>query len=29
MLTRRELAKRLKANLTKHETEANEQPTDS
>ncbi len=29
MLTRRELAKRLKTNLTKHETEANEQPTDS
>jgi hypothetical protein len=29
MLTRRELAKRLKTNLTKHETETNEQPTDS
>jgi hypothetical protein len=29
MLTRRELAKRLKTNLTKHETEPNEQPADS
>jgi hypothetical protein len=29
MLTRRELAKRLKTNLTKHETEHNEQSADS
>ena len=29
MLTRRELAKRLKANLTKHTEAQNEQPADS
>jgi hypothetical protein len=29
MLTRRELAKRLKTNLTKHEEQGHGQPTDS